>query len=78
MPITYDIENDYLYLKGIERGIECGALRKENEEKYLSVKNILLETDFDSIKIAKLVRVTIEFVEKIKSELNEKNNERKF
>ena len=65
-------------MKGIERGIECGALRKENGEKYLSVKNILLETDFDSIKIAKSVRVTIEFVEKIKSELNEKNNERKF
>lgn len=69
MPITYDIETDALYLRGIEKG----AAKKEQEDKYLFVKDLLLETVFDSSKIARLARVTIGFVEKVKSELsNEK------
>ena len=65
MPIHYEIETDALYLRGVEKG----AAKKEFEKDYLFVKDLLLDTNFDNARIAKLARVTIEFVEKVKAEL---------
>ena len=60
MPIHYDIETDALYLKGTEKGKEIQA--------YISVISLLLDTDFDDEKIARLVKVPLAFVHKVKDE----------
>ncbi len=63
MPITYDIENDYLYKKGREETIE-----KKNYSFVVSLcedKEIL----YTNQKIASLVGVSVEYVEKIRKGL---------
>ncbi len=65
MPITYDIETDYLYLKGIEKGIE--------KDKAEVVKNMILQTDFDDAKIASIVIVSIPFVQNIRKKMKKLN-----
>ncbi len=64
MPIVYDIETDYLYLRGIEKGIE--------KEKAALAQNLILETDFTNDKIASLANVTVDFVEKLREKLKKK------
>ena len=64
MPIHYDIETDALYLRGTEKGIEKGI----ELQAYISVTNLLLDTDFDDGKIARLVKVPLDFVQKVRDE----------
>jgi hypothetical protein len=68
MPISYNIETDYLFQKGIEKGMN----QKDFEKNYTFVVNLLSETNFTDAKIASLVGVTVDFVEKIKIELAQK------
>jgi hypothetical protein len=44
MPIVYDIETDYLYLQGVEKGFDKG--------KILFVQNLLANTNFADDKMA--------------------------
>lgn len=62
MPITYDIETDYLYKQGIERGVE--------QNKHLTVKKALLKKKLTIEEIAELMEVSIDFVLSVQSELN--------
>jgi predicted transposase YdaD len=72
MPIHYDIETDALYLRGTEKGKEEGKEEGREEGKeiqaYISVTSLLLDTDFDDEKIARLVKVPLAFVQKVKDE----------
>ena len=73
MPIEYDYDTDFLYLRGITKGKAEGKAegetKKEYEKNYTFVVNLLNNTDFSNAKIASLVGVSIEFVEKVKTEL---------
>ena len=62
MPITYDIETDYLYKQGIEQGIE--------QKEYSVVKKALIKKKLTIEEIAELADVSIDFVLSIQSELN--------
>ena len=64
MPIHYDIETDALYLRGTEKGIEKGI----ELHTYISVMNLLVDTDFDDAKIARIVKTTLAFVQKVRDE----------
>ena len=72
MPVHYDITTDALYKRGTEKGREKG--REEGIEKgieaknYISVTSLLLDTDFDDERIARLVKVTPAFVQQVKDE----------
>jgi predicted transposase YdaD len=72
MPVHYDIETDALYLRGTEKGIAKGRTEGRTEgieaQSYISVTNLLLDTDFDDQRIARLVKVTLAFVQKVKDE----------
>ncbi|MBL7816020.1 MAG: Rpn family recombination-promoting nuclease/putative transposase, partial [Saprospiraceae bacterium] len=76
MPIHFDYETDTLYLKGTEQGIEKGKIEGKIEgsmEKNLEfTKNLLLNTDFTTEKIALLVGVEVEYVQKVKLDLEGK------
>ncbi|MEM7109040.1 MAG: hypothetical protein AAF519_12505, partial [Bacteroidota bacterium] len=61
MPITYNIETDYLYNRGIERGIE--------QEKATVIKKALIKKKLTVAEIADLADVSIDFVLSIQSEL---------
>ena len=65
MPIVIDIETDYLYNKGIEKGMT----KKDHENKYNFVMSLFQNSDFSVEKIALIASVDIAFVEKIKLEL---------
>ena len=69
MPIHFDYETDTLYLKGTEKGIEKGIEKGKIEGKIEFIKNLLLNTDFTVEKIALLVGVSTEYVQKVKSDL---------
>lgn len=60
MPIHYEIETDALYIRGGEKQAE----RKD----YLFVLTLLNDTDHDDAKIARLVDVSLDFVQKVKEE----------
>ena len=64
MPIHYDIETDALYLRGTEKGRSDEAAKKD----YIFVTNLLLDTDFDDAKIARLANVTLAFVQTVRDE----------
>ncbi len=88
MPINYDIENDYLYKKGFEKGFkkEFGkgfdsefSKRFENElgiEKKNHLFVVVLcrvpEVVYTNEEIASLVGVSVDYVEKIRKELASK------
>ena len=56
MPITYDIETDYLYQKGVEKGIE--------KEKLIFIQRSRLKGLSIEI-IAEIVNLTVEKVRQI-------------
>jgi hypothetical protein len=58
------IEEDVLFLKGIEKGIENTS---ENKNRQFVI-SLLNGTDFSIEKIANLASVSIDFVEKMKAE----------
>ena len=67
------IEEDVLFLKGIEKGIEEGiekGIESTSEKKNRQfVISLLNGTDFSMEKIANLASVSVDFVEKIKAEI---------
>jgi predicted transposase/invertase (TIGR01784 family) len=71
----YELETDIRYLQGVEKGtvqgIEQGIERGIEQGKLASniefVKKLLEDSDFSIKKIASMVGVSIEFVEKIKN-----------
>ncbi len=65
MPLHYDIETDYLYLKGIE----AGRKKVSDEIDHRFVTNLLCQTDLSDDKIAHLAVVTLAYVQKVRSEL---------
>ena len=83
MSLIYDLETDIRYIQGTEKGIEIGTEKgieigteigtekTKYEDRRLFVTNLILETDFNNEKIAKLADVSIEFVEHIRQELNQ-------
>lgn len=68
MPIHIEIEKDALYLRGNEKGIEKGIEQEAARKDYIFVSNLLLETEYDDAKIARLADVTLDFVQKVKEE----------
>ncbi len=62
MSIHIDIEKDTLYLRGEEVG--------EVKQKLIFVHNLLVNTDFDDTKIAALANVSVEYVQKMRQEMN--------
>ncbi len=60
MPITYDIETDYLYQKGTEKGIEKG-IEKEKIDVICQARLNGSSIEF----IAKIVRLPVEKVRQI-------------
>ena len=61
------LEEDPIYLEGIEKGIEIGTTK----QKFNFVQNLLLNTDFSTDKIASLANVTLAFVEEVQASLDE-------
>ncbi|MBL7813843.1 MAG: Rpn family recombination-promoting nuclease/putative transposase [Saprospiraceae bacterium] len=82
MPITYNIETDYLYEQGLEKGLETGIQKgiekgrseTDYQNKFNFVLNLLKNTDFSNEKIAFLAGVDSQFVEKVVADLNKKSN----
>jgi hypothetical protein len=74
MPITYDIKTDYLYLRGIEQGLEQGMSQKDYENKFNFVKSLLANTDFNDEKLAVLVGVSINFIADVKDVLSKNDD----
>jgi DNA-directed RNA polymerase specialized sigma subunit len=71
MPITYDYTKDYLYNKGIEKGIEKEK-QKLIKEKQKMIKEMLRITDLSTDQIAKIASVSESYVEDIKAKLKRK------
>lgn len=59
------IEEDELFIQGIEKGVETESNRKNRQ----FVINLITGTDFSNEKIANLASVKIEFVEQIRKEI---------
>jgi flagellar biosynthesis/type III secretory pathway protein FliH len=77
-----NIENDFLYKKGEEKGEKIGwekgekigwkkGREEERENKNREfVSNLIQQTEFSDTKIADLATVSIQFVQKIRTDLN--------
>lgn len=65
MPLHYNIETDFLYKKGMQKGIEEGI----EKEKIIFAKNLLKETSFSDEKIATLVGISEEETKEIRKQL---------
>jgi hypothetical protein len=62
--------DEYLKMIGKEEGREEGILEGQEKAAEALVKNLLEGSDFAVEKIASLANVTVEFVDKIKNNLN--------
>jgi predicted transposase YdaD len=86
MPIVYDIQTDYLFLKGIEKGEVQGFEKGEvqgfekgkiqgieqgiEQGQLLFIKSLLSNTDFSNEKIAQLVGCKLETVQQVRTNSN--------
>lgn len=61
------LEREEAFEEGIERGIEKG----EEKRNRLFVTNLLLNTDFDILRIANLTGLTSEYVQEVKNQLEQ-------
>jgi predicted transposase YdaD len=85
MPIHIDYETDTLYLRGTEKGLEKGLEKgreegreEEREKKNAAfVRSLLMNSDFTDDKIALMADVGLDYVQKIKLELNKKMDSNK-
>ncbi len=83
MPITYDIQKDELFLKGIEQGLEQGIeqgleqgmAKGMEKEKVNLIKNLLALGSLTINQIALVTETTEEFVLAIQEELQSKEEE---
>lgn len=69
MPIKFDIETDELYLEGIEKGIEKGLEKGVEKHQHETVVAMLRDGALSLEKIAEYAGVTLEYVLKVKKEL---------
>ena len=65
MPITYDIQRDGLYLRGLEQGIEQGI----EQERYNAVANLLRAKVLSAQQIADILEVELKYVLNIRAKL---------
>lgn len=70
-----DVENDVLFLRGVEKGIEEGrkqVIEKEND-RFLKVfvKKLLVQGILSPQQIAQATETTVEFVLKMQKDLND-------
>jgi hypothetical protein len=81
MPIHIDYETDTLYLRGTEKGLEKGLEKGREEEREKKnaafVRSLLMNSDFTDDKIALMADVGLDYVQKIKLELNKKMDSNK-
>jgi predicted transposase/invertase (TIGR01784 family) len=63
-------ERDYLYIKGKVAGLEAGIEAGESKRNLALTESLLLETDFDDEKIAKLVGVSLEIVCQVRASIS--------
>ena len=64
MPITYDVENDYLYKQGLERGLEQGieqGVKVKEEQAIIGMKKVGME----NVQISEALSISIKRVEKV-------------
>ena len=69
MPILFDIETDFLYLKGFEKGLQIGIEKWKNHKNAMLVEKFLIESLLDTKRIAEFVEVTEAFVLSIQNRL---------
>jgi len=69
-------ENDYLYRKGETKGESRGEIRgeKRGEEKksHAVVENLITKLGFTDHQAAEVAEVDVDYVKKIRAELNKK------
>ncbi|WP_432713049.1 hypothetical protein [Pedobacter sp.] len=63
-------ENDFLYRKGEEKGREEGREEGIEEKSLKVVENLILELGSSDEQAARIADVTVDFVQKIRAELN--------
>ena len=61
----FKVEKDFLYIRGMEEGIEKG----ESKKNIAFTKSLILETGFDDDKIAKLVGISADLVKEVREAL---------
>ena len=69
MTLNYDVESDYLYLRGIEKGMEKGEERGK-ESTYIIVIRNMIKKQISSKEIAEMLNLKLSFVEKIAKSLS--------
>ena len=74
MPIHYDIETDELYLAGLEKGreeaLEQGIDRGIELHQHETVVRLLRTGRFTAEEIAEFAGVSVDYVRRVKNELN--------
>ena len=78
MPITYDVETDYLYLQGkqkgesegLEKGLEQGIEQGKLKNSILAIRN-MLQKGFDTALITEILSVEDTFIAQIQLELKQ-------
>ncbi len=60
MPITYDIEKDHLFKRGVKQGIEQG--------KRLTIIEMLKDPSLTIEKVARFTDTSVAFVQQVKKE----------
>jgi len=61
----FKVEKDFLYIRGMEEGIEKG----ESKKNIAFRKSLILGTGFDDDKIAKLVGISADLVKEVREAL---------
>ncbi len=69
MPITYDVETDYLYLQGKQKGESEGA----RKNSIFSIRN-MIHKDFKLELITEILNVNKEFIVQIQQELKQEKS----
>lgn len=73
MPITYNIETDYLYQQGIatgeQKGIEKGLEKGQILEKQKTIERLLVLYNWSIQQVADFAEVSESFVINIKNQL---------
>jgi hypothetical protein len=69
MPITIEVEKDFLYKQGIEKGIEKGIEQGIEKGIHNSIKNLIKNSKFDNETIANLLSVEVSIVQLVRSKV---------
>jgi predicted transposase/invertase (TIGR01784 family) len=69
MPITIEVEKDFLYKQGIEKGIEKGIEQGIEKGIHNSIKNLIKNSKFDNETIANLLSVDVSIVQLVRSKV---------